>query len=105
MPSLAKRFKSAEYNTLIQIMTQWLSYAIAMFIYLQGKPLTDAKVEVAYGAGFCEWFSEEARRVYGETIPSPSPSKKIVVIKQPLGVAGMITPVRFMKDVYIQVID
>jgi len=48
---------------------------------------------VAYGAGFCEWFSEEARRVYGETIPSPSPSKKIVVIKQPVGVAGMITPV------------
>ena len=60
---------------------------------LQGKPLADAKVEVTYGAAFCEWFSEEARRAYGETIPSPSPSKKIVVIKQPLGVAGMITPV------------
>jgi len=59
----------------------------------QGKPLVDAKGEVTYGAAFVEWFSEEARRAYGETIPSPTPSKKIVVIKQPVGVAGMITPV------------
>ena len=61
--------------------------------WLQGKPLAEAKGEVAYGAGFVEWFSEEARRMYGETIPSPAPNKRIVTIKQPVGVAAMITPV------------
>ncbi|KAK2190191.1 hypothetical protein NP493_87g05003 [Ridgeia piscesae] len=55
----------------------------------------EAKGEVAYGAGFVEWFSEEARRMYGETIPSPAPNKRIVTIKQPVGVAAMITPWNF----------
>jgi len=60
-----------------------------------GKPFAEAKGEIGYGAGFVEWFSEEARRVYGDTILSPVNSKRIVTIKQPIGVAGMITPWNF----------
>lgn len=60
---------------------------------LQGKPLAEATGEVMYGTSFMEWFAEEARRVYGDIIPSPAKSKKILVFKQPIGVAGMITPV------------
>ena len=60
-----------------------------------GKPLTEARGEIGYGAGFVEWFAEEAKRAYGDHIPSPAPTKRIVVIKQPVGVAGMITPWNF----------
>jgi succinate-semialdehyde dehydrogenase / glutarate-semialdehyde dehydrogenase len=60
-----------------------------------GKPLTEAKGEVLYGAAFIEWFAEEAKRVYGETIPGHQPDKRIVVIKQPIGVAASITPWNF----------
>ncbi|MCF6304315.1 MAG: NAD-dependent succinate-semialdehyde dehydrogenase [Rhodobacteraceae bacterium] len=60
-----------------------------------GKPLAEAKGEVLYGASFIEWFSEEAKRVYGETIPGHQPDKRIVVIKQPIGVVASITPWNF----------
>lgn len=61
----------------------------------QGKPLPEAKGEVAYGASFVEFFAEEARRIYGETIPSPWPNARIVAIKQPVGVVAAITPWNF----------
>ncbi|WP_428605831.1 NAD-dependent succinate-semialdehyde dehydrogenase [Sedimenticola sp.] len=61
----------------------------------QGKPLAEAKGEVAYGASFIEWFSEEAKRVYGDVIPSPFNDRRIVVIKQPIGVVAAITPWNF----------
>jgi len=61
----------------------------------QGKPLAEARGEVAYGANYIEWFSEEAKRVYGDTIPAPSGDKRIVVIKQPVGVVACITPWNF----------
>lgn len=61
----------------------------------QGKPLAEAKGEVAYGASFIEWFAEEARRVYGETIPSTDNNKRFLVIKQPIGVCAAITPWNF----------
>ncbi|MGR5120927.1 NAD-dependent succinate-semialdehyde dehydrogenase [Vibrio astriarenae] len=61
----------------------------------QGKPLAEAKGEVLYGAAFIEWFAEEAKRAYGDTIPSSSIDKRIVVIKQPIGVVGAITPWNF----------
>ncbi|MSO30888.1 MAG: NAD-dependent succinate-semialdehyde dehydrogenase [Acidobacteria bacterium] len=61
----------------------------------QGKPLAEARAEVAYGAGFIEWFAEEAKRAYGDTIPSHAEDKRIVVIKQPVGVVGCITPWNF----------
>jgi succinate-semialdehyde dehydrogenase/glutarate-semialdehyde dehydrogenase len=60
-----------------------------------GKPLAEAKGEIAYGAAFVEWFSEEAKRVYGETIPGHMRDKRITVIKQPIGVVGSITPWNF----------
>jgi succinate-semialdehyde dehydrogenase/glutarate-semialdehyde dehydrogenase len=61
----------------------------------QGKPLAEAKGEVAYGASFLEWFAEEARRVYGETIPTTDNNKRYLVIKQPVGVCAAITPWNF----------
>jgi succinate-semialdehyde dehydrogenase / glutarate-semialdehyde dehydrogenase len=60
-----------------------------------GKPLAEAKGEIAYGASFIEWFGEEAKRVYGETIPGHQRDKRIMVIKQPIGVAASITPWNF----------
>ena len=61
----------------------------------QGKPLAEARGEVAYGASYIEWFAEEAKRIYGDTIPAPSGDKRIVVIKQPVGVVACITPWNF----------
>ncbi len=61
----------------------------------QGKPYAEAKAEVAYAASFFEWFGEEAKRVYGETIPPPMPERRIVVLRQPIGVTVGITPWNF----------
>jgi len=61
----------------------------------QGKPLAEAKGEIAYGASFVEWFAEEAKRIYGDTIPQHQADKRIVVIKQPVGVVAAITPWNF----------
>mgnify|MGYP000518860238 CR=1 FL=1 len=61
----------------------------------QGKPLAEAKGEIAYGASFIEFFGEEAKRVYGETIPGHQPDKRLTVIRQPVGVVGSITPWNF----------
>ncbi|MEX0333025.1 NAD-dependent succinate-semialdehyde dehydrogenase [Vibrio tubiashii] len=61
----------------------------------QGKPFAEAQGEVLYGASFIEWFAEEAKRTYGETIPAPSGDKRLVTIKQPIGVACAITPWNF----------
>jgi succinate-semialdehyde dehydrogenase/glutarate-semialdehyde dehydrogenase len=61
----------------------------------QGKPLAESKGEVAYAAAFLEWFGEEAKRIYGDTIPGHQGDKRIVVLKQPIGVAACITPWNF----------
>ena len=61
----------------------------------QGKPLAEAKGEIAYAASFIKWFAEEARRAYGDTIPAPKAGQHIVVIKQPVGVSAAITPWNF----------
>ena len=61
----------------------------------QGKPLAEARGEIAYGANYIEWFAEEAKRIYGDTIPHPSNDKRIVIIKQPVGVVACITPWNF----------
>ena len=61
----------------------------------QGKPLAEAKGEVIYGASFVEWFAEEAKRVYGDVIPSPIAGRKLFVFKEPIGVAAAITPWNF----------
>lgn len=61
----------------------------------QGKPIKEARGEITYGASFVEWFSEEAKRVYGDTIPDPMTDRRIIVLKQPVGVVAAITPWNF----------
>ena len=61
----------------------------------QGKPLAESRVEVAYAASFYEWFGEEGKRVYGDTIPAPTRDRRIVVLKEPIGVTAGITPWNF----------
>ncbi len=61
----------------------------------QGKPLAESRGEIAYGASFIEWFAEEGKRVYGDTIPAQFPDRRIVVIKQPVGVCAAVTPWNF----------
>ncbi len=61
----------------------------------QGKPLAEARVEIAYAASFFEWFGEEAKRVYGDTIPAQQTDKRIVVLREPIGVGAGITPWNF----------
>ncbi|MEQ3696900.1 MAG: NAD-dependent succinate-semialdehyde dehydrogenase [Pseudomonadales bacterium] len=61
----------------------------------QGKPLAEAKGEIAYSASFLEWFAEEGKRLYGDVIPAPTPDKRMVVIKQGIGVVAAITPWNF----------
>lgn len=85
-----------------QVLRRWFDLMMAnqedLAIILtaeQGKPLAEARGEVAYGASFVEWFGEEAKRIYGETIPGHMPDKRITVIKQPIGVAAGITPWNF----------
>jgi len=61
----------------------------------QGKPLTESRGEIAYGASFVEWFAEEAKRVYGDTIPTVANDRRLLVLKEPIGVAAAITPWNF----------
>jgi succinate-semialdehyde dehydrogenase/glutarate-semialdehyde dehydrogenase len=61
----------------------------------QGKPLAESRGEIAYAASFIEWFAEEGKRIYGDTIPAHGPDKRIVVVKQPIGVCAAITPWNF----------
>ena len=61
----------------------------------QGKPMTESRGEIAYAAAFIEWFGEEGKRVYGDTIPAHAADKRIVVTKEPIGVCAAITPWNF----------
>jgi succinate-semialdehyde dehydrogenase/glutarate-semialdehyde dehydrogenase len=61
----------------------------------QGKPMAEAKGEIVYGASFVEWFAEEGKRIYGDTIPSPANDRRLIVLKQPIGVCAAITPWNF----------
>ena len=61
----------------------------------QGKPLAESRGEIGYGASFIEWFAEEGKRVYGDTIPAQAADRRIVVIKQPIGVCAAVTPWNF----------
>ncbi|MBB2205276.1 NAD-dependent succinate-semialdehyde dehydrogenase [Gluconacetobacter takamatsuzukensis] len=84
------------------IMRRWFDLVVAnaddlaaLMTAEQGKPLAEAKGEVIYAASFLEWFAEEAKRIYGETIPAPTADKRLLVIKQPVGVCAAITPWNF----------
>jgi succinate-semialdehyde dehydrogenase / glutarate-semialdehyde dehydrogenase len=61
----------------------------------QGKPLAESKGEIVYAAGFIEWFAEEGKRVYGDTVPSPWADRRVVVVKEPIGVCAAVTPWNF----------
>jgi succinate-semialdehyde dehydrogenase/glutarate-semialdehyde dehydrogenase len=85
-----------------QVMRRWHDLMMAnqddlgrILTAEMGKPLAEAKGEIAYGASFVEWFGEEAKRVYGETIPGHQRDKRITVIRQPIGVVASITPWNF----------
>ena len=85
-----------------QILRAWFDLVmenqedLALLLTLeQGKPLTEARAEIAYGASYIEWFSEEAKRIYGDVIPSPSSNKRMLTIKQGVGVVAAITPWNF----------
>jgi len=85
-----------------KILRRWFDLMIAnqedlacLMTAEQGKPLIEARGEIAYAASFIEWFAEEGKRVYGDTIPSPWADKRLVVIKQPIGVCAAITPWNF----------
>jgi succinate-semialdehyde dehydrogenase/glutarate-semialdehyde dehydrogenase len=85
-----------------QVMRKWFDLMMAnqddlgtILCAEMGKPLAEAKGEIAYGASFIEWFGEEAKRVYGETIPGHQRDKRLTVIKQPIGVVASITPWNF----------
>jgi len=85
-----------------QVLRKWFDLTLAnqedlaiIMTAEQGKPIAEARGEIGYGASFIEWFAEEAKRIYGETIPAHMPDKRITVIKQPIGVAAGITPWNF----------
>ena len=85
-----------------QAMRRWFELVMAnqddlarLMTLEQGKPLAESRGEVAYGAAFLEWFGEEAKRIYGDTIPGHQTDKRIVVLKQPVGVVACITPWNF----------
>ncbi|HTN66603.1 MAG TPA: NAD-dependent succinate-semialdehyde dehydrogenase [Burkholderiaceae bacterium] len=85
-----------------RILRRWFDLMIAnqddlaaLMTAEQGKPLAEAKGEIAYAAAYVEWFAEEARRAYGEVIPSPAKDRQIVVTKEPVGVCAAITPWNF----------
>ena len=84
------------------ILTKWFNLVMAHQSELAhlvtaecGKPLTEAMVEISYGAAFIEWFAEEGKRAYGETIPSFAAGKRVLTIKQPVGTCAAITPWNF----------
>ncbi len=78
-----------------ELMLQHQDDLASILTQEQGKPLAEAKGEIAYGAAFLEWFAEEAKRMYGDTIPAPSGDKRVVVVKQPVGVVAAVTPWNF----------
>jgi succinate-semialdehyde dehydrogenase/glutarate-semialdehyde dehydrogenase len=101
----AKAFKSWKKKTHAEraaLLERWHALMIenledlAMLLTLeQGKPLDEARVEIRYGASFVKWFAEEARRIGGHTIPSPTADRRIVVLKEAVGVCAIVTPWNF----------
>ncbi|OYV35871.1 MAG: succinate-semialdehyde dehydrogenase (NADP(+)) [Rhodospirillales bacterium 20-64-7] len=85
-----------------QLLRRWFELVLAhsedlaaLMTAEQGKPLAEARGEVAYAASFLEWFAEEAKRIYGETIPSPAADRRLFVLREPIGVCAAITPWNF----------
>lgn len=94
-PSFGKttgRERSRMLRKWYQLMMDNAEDLARLITWENGKPLADAKGEVTYAANFFEWFSEEAPRSYGDTIPASIPGNRVFTIKEPVGVCGLITP-------------
>jgi len=87
--------RAAILRRLADLMLERTEELAALLTLEQGKPLAESRVEVAYAASFYEWFGEEAKRVCGDTIPAPARDRRIVVLKEPIGVTAGITPWNF----------
>jgi succinate-semialdehyde dehydrogenase / glutarate-semialdehyde dehydrogenase len=85
-----------------QLIIENLDDLAAILTAEQGKPLAEARGEIAFGAAFVEWYAEEAKRVYGEVLPTYSKDRRIVVIRQPLGVVAAITPWNFPNGMVLR---
>ncbi|SHN13010.1 NAD-dependent succinate-semialdehyde dehydrogenase [Roseibium suaedae] len=92
---LAARERTALLRRWFDLIVQNADDLGALMTAEQGKPLAEARGEALYAASFVEWFAEEAKRVYGDTIPSPTADKRLIVLKQPIGVCAAITPWNF----------
>jgi succinate-semialdehyde dehydrogenase/glutarate-semialdehyde dehydrogenase len=87
--------RGAILRRLADLMLERSDELSALLVREQGKPLAEARAEIAYAASFYEWFAEEGKRVYGDTIPPPTADRRILVLKQPIGVSAGITPWNF----------
>lgn len=87
--------RAAVLRRLYDLMVANADDLAAILTMEMGKPLAEARGEILYGAAYVEWFGEEAKRVYGDTIPGHQPDKRIIVIRQPVGVVAAITPWNF----------
>jgi len=93
--ALTAKERSAKLRRWFELMIENQDDLARLMTTEQGKPLAEAKGEIAYAASFIEWFAEEAKRIYGDTIPGHQPDKRLIVIKQPIGVTAAITPWNF----------
>ncbi len=93
--ALTAKERSARLKQWFALMQQHQEDLARILTAEQGKPLAEARGEIAYGASFIEWFAEEAKRVYGEVIPAPLADRRLLVLKQPIGVTAAITPWNF----------
>ncbi|HDZ5419792.1 TPA: NAD-dependent succinate-semialdehyde dehydrogenase [Vibrio harveyi] len=92
---LSARVRSASLKKWFQLLVEHTEDIANIITLEQGKPLSESRGEVAYGASFVEWFAEEAKRAYGEVIPAPAVDRRLSTIKQPVGVCAAITPWNF----------
>ncbi|MCQ4346875.1 NAD-dependent succinate-semialdehyde dehydrogenase [Pseudomonas stutzeri] len=93
--ALTARERAAVLRRWFELMLEHEDDLAALMTLEQGKPLAEARAEIRYAASFVEWFAEEGKRIYGDLIPSPSADKRLLVIKQPIGVCAAITPWNF----------
>ncbi|MGI9948260.1 NAD-dependent succinate-semialdehyde dehydrogenase [Vibrio hyugaensis] len=92
---LSAKARSTSLKKWFQLLVEHTEDIANIITLEQGKPLTESRGEVAYGASFVEWFAEEAKRTYGEVIPAPAVDRRLSTIKQPVGVCTAITPWNF----------
>ena len=93
--ALTGKARGALLRRWFELMTAHQDDLAAILTSEQGKPLAEARGEVAYAAAYLEWYAEEAKRIYGETVPAPLPDRRLLVLREPVGVCAAITPWNF----------